>query len=1390
MTISGELKQWHKTTIDIVGPEVGEVASTFTDFRMDVTFTHESGAVLTVPGFFAADGNAAETGATSGDIWRANFSAPLVGEWSYEVTLVTGENVAALRDAPGTAVDLGTQASGSFSVTPTDKTGLDSRAHGTLVDENFDGYLERKGSGEAWLKTGVDSPENFLAYEEFDGTVETRGPAGTARYVEHVDSFGAGDPTWRGGLGDEIIGATNYLAAQGVNSVYIMTMTIGGDGQDTSPFVDQENLNAIPRTGSGLGTNKTMAEAVAAIDGVEFDDFVTYDVSKLAQWDVLFDHMQANGQNLHLILQETENDQLLNDTGLGTTDPSGDLSIERAIYMREMVARFGHNNYITWNLGEENTQSSAEREAMFAEIDALDAYGHTVAIHTFPGQQSAVYTPLLGNPDVTGASLQTSAFNQTADAVSRWVEASADAGQRWIVMADETSDASTGVAPDSQNPGHNDARSEGLWGALMSGAGGIEWYMGGNDQNLSDFSTREEMYRQATVARGLFEEFLPFTEMSNDNALLDLSGGREGYVFAKPEEVYLVYTEDGDQSVNLDLTGIAGEFVGYWFDPVGGGLFELGSVERVSGGGVVSFGVAPAAVRDGRVADTVLTSGREALIEDAVLLVKRVDVDLGITADDVAQGRLAEGDLGTEVNQPPVVNDVTVEILEDSEFTDFEIAADAFGFDPEGETLFFDTATGAQNGSTTIFASGFFLNYTPDPDFNGTEVIEVTISDRTAQGTSQSSATLTINVLPVNDDPTVSNGFFEVTNGNPVTIDLRGLAFDVDGDDLTFTLVSGAEQGTVTASADGLFTFDADADADGSDFFIFEVSDGQGGSAQGRANLGIALPPTTETLIAAVNIGSNTDYAAQDGTVFVADTISTGRRFSSNIAIANTEDDPLYQTEAWTPGASLDYAFNVENGEYRVELFFADIFSGTSQPGQRVFDVEVEGLLVEDGLDLSGDVGFATAFISENVVSVEDGVLNISLIDGIENPKLSALRITSLAEPINEPPVAVDDVLTFTSDDVFIDPDTGIAQVSFVSFDFLDNDIEDFVGTPPDQQEFFTPNYLIGDEPDFGEFQIAGEGTFVTYFFDPAAFPGSDSFTYRRQDSADFELFSNEATVTIEIDGLPPVAPPEASLSLVDALTDEVLFELGGRTIIDEDALVGRSLSALVATTRSDVESATLTLFDRAFGGGTAVSTQTENIEPYALFGDRSGNFTQGDLAIDEVFGARIAATLFTQNGGGGDLVASDEASLFVQNGLFSDDFNLTPDLFAFDETVMGEDVIRNFSELDSLVFFGGTLQSAGDILARASLVDGGTLIDFGSGNSLFLQGFDSLSADDIVFPLEASGANISPRMDALAAAALLDLDDTLSRTSLLDRSGFVDPAAEMMTGETAADLA
>ena len=120
-SVSGELKTWHKVSIDFMAPKnFKETASTFRDYRLDVTFTNQStGQVITVPGFFAADGDAANTSATEGNIWRVNFNPPSVGDWTYEASFRTGKDIAASTNPnAGAAVNFIDGEGGVLNIAP------------------------------------------------------------------------------------------------------------------------------------------------------------------------------------------------------------------------------------------------------------------------------------------------------------------------------------------------------------------------------------------------------------------------------------------------------------------------------------------------------------------------------------------------------------------------------------------------------------------------------------------------------------------------------------------------------------------------------------------------------------------------------------------------------------------------------------------------------------------------------------------------------------------------------------------------------------------------------------------------------------------------------------------------------------------------------------------------------------------------------------------------------------------------------------------------------------------------------------------------------------------------------------------------------------------------
>ncbi len=162
VTITGELKQWHRVTFTLHGPETSEhdAQNPFLNYRLTITFTNGD-IKYVIPGYFAADGNAAETSATSGNKWKIHFTPDRTGDWSYVVSFRTGRNIAIADDPDAGAATAFDGASGTISISKSDKSGRDFRSKGIL---NYIGerYLQHAGSKEYFLKAGADSPENFL----------------------------------------------------------------------------------------------------------------------------------------------------------------------------------------------------------------------------------------------------------------------------------------------------------------------------------------------------------------------------------------------------------------------------------------------------------------------------------------------------------------------------------------------------------------------------------------------------------------------------------------------------------------------------------------------------------------------------------------------------------------------------------------------------------------------------------------------------------------------------------------------------------------------------------------------------------------------------------------------------------------------------------------------------------------------------------------------------------------------------------------------------------------------------------------------------------------------------------------------------------------------------
>ncbi len=554
LRISGELKLWHKVTLTMDGPfahELDTTANPFTAYRMTVSFRHESGSPsYTVLGYFAADGNAAHSSADKGNKWRAHLLPNKTGTWLYQVSFLKGEKP--LEDYSGKG--------GTFAVTATDKTGRDFRHHGQLqyVGKH---HLRFAGSGTYYLKGGADSPENFLAYEEIDGTYDSDAGSGSYSHIggfihtykPHLRDWCPGDPTWRNGKGKGIIGALNYLAGKGMNSVYFLTYNLdGGDGRDTWMWTDVKERER-------------------------------FDCSKLDQWEIIFDHMDRLGIMLHVVTQETENDRKLGG--------SAGLNSIRELYYRELVARFSHHPALVWNLGEENNTPDADRKEIAATIRSLDPYDHPITVHTHNNKALEFYSGILGADNFEASSIQSEMASYNRDAIILR-QRSAEAGRKWAIFGDEQARASHGVLPDAGDPTHDLPRKQALWGNLMGGGSGVEWYFGHQfphmDINCEDWRSRDVMWDQTRYALTFFHEYLPFWDMTPAS---ELATGSEALVLKKSDALYAVYLPNGGAST---LKIGAGTYRVDWYNPRSGGALRSGGVTTVTGPGAVSLGQPPA----------------------------------------------------------------------------------------------------------------------------------------------------------------------------------------------------------------------------------------------------------------------------------------------------------------------------------------------------------------------------------------------------------------------------------------------------------------------------------------------------------------------------------------------------------------------------------------------------------------------------------------------------------------------------------------------------------------------------------------------------------------------------------------------------------------------------
>lgn len=328
--------------------------------------------------------------------------------------------------------------------------------------------------------------------------------------------------------------------------------------------------------------------------------------------------------------------------------------------------------------------------------------------------------------------------------------------------------------------------------------------------------------------------------------------------------------------------------------------------------------------------------------------------------------------------------------------------------DPNPGNVLAFTLVESPIGSSIDSASGL-LEWTPGFDQAGDSAFTVRVTDLDDLFDEQS---FVVAVENVNRPPSITTlPPSAAVPGQRLTY--PAAAEDPDAEStLTWSLVqspTGAEVDDTT----GTVTWTPETTDSGLSF-EFELRVTDDGGLSDEQSFTVMVAPSLTPLYR-INCGGP-DYTDSQGQLWVADFgFDTGGTLSTPQPIANTNDPDLYQTERFdlTGPPDLTYALSLsEPQSVLLRLHFAEIWaSGISGPGQRQFDVAVEGIPALDNYDPWGMSGaILTAQTVEISTFVDDGELTITFTGVVQNAKVNAievLRINSAIAALGALPAAI-----------------------------------------------------------------------------------------------------------------------------------------------------------------------------------------------------------------------------------------------------------------------------------------------------------------------------------------------------------------------------------------------
>ncbi len=230
--------------------------------------------------------------------------------------------------------------------------------------------------------------------------------------------------------------------------------------------------------------------------------------------------------------------------------------------------------------------------------------------------------------------------------------------------------------------------------------------------------------------------------------------------------------------------------------------------------------------------------------------------------------------------------------------------------DADQDSLSYSLISQANNGIVAI-TNGTFT-YTPNEDWNGTDTFSFAANDGSLNS---NTATISITVHAINDLPAAHNANFDTSEDAAVNGQLS--ASDIDGDTLSYALVSQVNNGTVTVNANGTFTYTPAENWNGTDTFTFKANDSSADSNVATINITVNAVndiPTAADQFVSVDAGfaynGQLTAADQEG-----DSISFITVLSPSLGAVTINSDGSYTYTAQQDAEGADsFSFKVNDG--------------------------------------------------------------------------------------------------------------------------------------------------------------------------------------------------------------------------------------------------------------------------------------------------------------------------------------------------------------------------------------------------------------------------------------------------------------------------------------------